>query len=474
MEGVGSFVFDFQNHLARPTPPLSAIEKFLLSSNDHTQKQIHTSVKNNDRIVSSNGLGEFSTSSGLIDDYAGRFSFVSLPDTSFDGGQPFGWTKEMKNIVGLKSEVKLKEKSTLSMEKKTKNGSSTTLIKGQWTEQEDRLLVKLVKENGVKKWSQIAHKMVGRAGKQCRERWHNHLRPDIKKDSWSEEEEIMLIEAHEKFGNRWAEIAKQIPGRSENAIKNHWNATKRRQTAGKMNKGACRGSKTQPSILQEYIRSKYMMDYSPPFTPTITSPAIVSTPSTNPSSQVSFTHSEPSESSYTDDSTLISHMYNDDELLFMGGLLENIYEEPYLESIVVDSKDGEGAFYYGHPQNSLVFGSSEQDAYNGYSPSLEVMSNCNYLAATSTNLNEVLLQENMAKEADTKASQMYSDLYLSYLFDRMAPSCEAGANYCENISSHDLPIDQPAAYNKKKEMDLIEMISTSQFSHQYIGENTYY
>uniref|UniRef100_A0A803PJ34 Uncharacterized protein n=1 Tax=Cannabis sativa TaxID=3483 RepID=A0A803PJ34_CANSA len=113
---------------------------------------------------------------------------------------------------------------------KFNNEEEIELRRGPWTLEEDTLLIHYISLHGEGHWNLLAKRAgLKRTGKSCRLRWLNYLKPDIKRGNLTPQEQLLILELHSKWGNRWSRIAQHLPGRTDNEIKNYWRTRVQKQ-----------------------------------------------------------------------------------------------------------------------------------------------------------------------------------------------------------------------------------------------------
>lgn len=138
-------------------------------------------------------------------------------------------------------------------------GSEKAWKKGPWTIEEDKLLTEYVNLHGEGRWSSVAQFTgLNRSGKSCRLRWVNYLKPGLKKGHLTPQEEAIIFEIHAVLGNKWSTIAKYLPGRTDNEIKNYWRTHfKKKDKSSRINKKhEKRRSRIQKQMKQQEQQQK--------------------------------------------------------------------------------------------------------------------------------------------------------------------------------------------------------------------------
>ncbi|KAK9168596.1 hypothetical protein Syun_000736 [Stephania yunnanensis] len=127
-----------------------------------------------------------------------------------------------------------------------------SMRKGPWLEEEDERLVAFVGLMGERRWDTIARVSgLRRSGKSCRLRWLNYLRPDLKHGQMTAEEECMILQLHKQLGNKWSKIARSLPGRTDNEIKNYWRTHLRKKVQAQEHEIKDEMSKVQEFLMQD-------------------------------------------------------------------------------------------------------------------------------------------------------------------------------------------------------------------------------
>nr|GMC97328.1 myb-related protein 305-like [Ipomoea batatas] len=162
------------------------------------------------------------------------------------------------------------------MDKKPCNSQDVEIRKGPWTMEEDLILINYIANHGEGVWNTLARSAgLKRTGKSCRLRWLNYLRPDVRRGNITPEEQLLIMELHAKWGNRWSKIAKHLPGRTDNEIKNYWrtriqkhmkpqpggeNAATRQSSSsccGEQNEQASTSQASAPDTVETYSPTSY-------------------------------------------------------------------------------------------------------------------------------------------------------------------------------------------------------------------------